>query len=132
MARLTDRQLAFCMLYAKNPTIRGASEAYRSAYNSQASEESIERAARRLLKKPAVASIVGLARKKVADKAALSLEEHLDKLAELRDAAAETGQFASAISAEKARGQAVGLYIERQQVQGDIQFSWRDENDADD
>lgn len=125
MAGLTDRQLAFCVLYAKNPTIQGACDAYRRAYKTRASDESVNRAARRLLQNPAVAKIVGLAKEKVAEKVSLSLEEHLDKLAELRDAAAENGQFAPAINAEKARGQVVGLYVERQQVQGDIQFFWK-------
>lgn len=131
MAGLTDRQLAFCLLYAKNPTIQGAAAAYRSVYKTQASEESVGRAARRLLQNPAVAKIVGLAEERAAEKVALSLEDHLEKLAELRDAAVENGQFSSAISAEKARGQAVGLYVERQQVQGDVQFSWKEDDGTD-
>lgn len=131
MAGLTDRQLAFCLLYAKNPTIQGACDAYRSAYKTRASEESVNRAARRLLQNPAVAGIVGLAREKAAERVSLTLEDHLDKLAELRDAAADNGQFSSAVSAEKARGQAAGLYVEKQHVQGDIQFFWKGDCETD-
>lgn len=40
----------------------------------------------------------------------LSLKEHMDKLAELRDDAHDNGKFGAAISAEVARGKAAGLY----------------------
>lgn len=40
----------------------------------------------------------------------LSLKDHMDKLAELRDDAHDNGKFAAAINAEVARGKAAGLY----------------------
>lgn len=40
----------------------------------------------------------------------LTLKEHMDKLAELRDDAHDCGKFAAAIAAEVARGKASGLY----------------------
>src|SRR5262249_25183359 len=44
-----------------------------------------------------------------------SLEQHLAKLAELRDKAAAAGKFGDAISAEVSRGRALGYYIERRE-----------------
>ena len=79
-----------------------------------------------LLKHPPVAEFLDLIQEKAAKKAVLSLESHLDKLAELRDMAAGDGSYAAAITAEKARGQVVGLYVEKQQVQGDIIISWKE------
>lgn len=40
----------------------------------------------------------------------LSLKDHMDKLAELRDDAHDNGKFSAAIAAEVARGKAAGLY----------------------
>ena len=48
-----------------------------------------------------------------AEKSKLTLESHLEKLRELRDAAADFGQFSAAIRAEIARGKAAGLYREQ-------------------
>jgi hypothetical protein len=47
------------------------------------------------------------------------LEKHLEALAELRNIAARKGQFAAAVSAEVARGRAMGLY--QQEERGDTQ-----------
>jgi hypothetical protein len=40
------------------------------------------------------------------------LKTHLEALAELRNIAARKGQFAAAVSAEIARGRAMGLYLQ--------------------
>lgn len=42
------------------------------------------------------------------------LKTHLEALAELRNIAARKGQFAAAVSAEIARGRAMGLYQEQE------------------
>lgn len=47
------------------------------------------------------------------DRALLSLEEHMTKLQELRDKAAETETWAPAISAEVKRGELMGFYVAR-------------------
>jgi hypothetical protein len=38
------------------------------------------------------------------------------KLAEIRDSAIGSGNFAAAVAAEKSRGQAAGLYIDRKEI----------------
>lgn len=45
----------------------------------------------------------------------ITLEGHLAKLAELRDASVTVGQMGAAITAEVSRGRAVGYYIERRE-----------------
>lgn len=47
------------------------------------------------------------------DKALLTLEHHMAKLQELRDAAAATENWAPAISAEVKRGELMGFYVAR-------------------
>ena len=120
---LTAKQLAFCKHYAKNPTTAGAVAAYRTAYKPRSSDETVKRAAMRLLKHPPVVDFLELTRLKAADRAALSLEEHLDKLAEIRDRAMEDGMYAAAHSCERSRGQAVGLYVDRSAVKVEMSVS---------
>jgi|TARA_Y100000114_G_scaffold47137_1_gene43013 phage terminase small subunit len=46
----------------------------------------------------------------------VSFESHVRKLAQIRDEAMQNGNFAAAVSAEKSRGQAAGLYIDRKEI----------------
>ncbi|MBA3007713.1 MAG: hypothetical protein FP810_14295 [Desulfocapsa sp.] len=52
------------------------------------------------------------------------LKIHLEALAELRNIAARKGQIAAAVSAEIARGRAMGLY--QQEERGDTQTRFVD------
>lgn len=45
-----------------------------------------------------------------------SLDDHLNRLARLRDRAEEADEFSAAIRAEELRGKAMGFYIERTMV----------------
>lgn len=65
-----------------------------------------------------VMSRVQKLRDAAAHEAQVTLEGHLNKLAELRDQSVEAGQFSAAITAEISRGKAAGLYTER--VQADV------------
>lgn len=46
----------------------------------------------------------------------VTFENHVKKMAEIRDAALDKGNFTAAVAAEKARGQVAGLYISRQEI----------------
>jgi phage terminase small subunit len=59
-----------------------------------------------------------------------TLESHLAKLAELRDEAQAKGDYASAISAEYKRGQALGFYIQRKEHGKPGQFTARSREEA--
>jgi len=63
-----------------------------------------------------VAELVG----EVARQCELTLATHLEKLADIRDAAMAAGQYSAAVSAEVSRGKAVGLYIERHESTVDM------------
>ena len=58
----------------------------------------------------------------------VTFESHVRKLAQIRDDALQNGNFAAAVSAEKSRGQAAGLYIDRKEIlMGKIDQMSRDE-----
>jgi hypothetical protein len=46
----------------------------------------------------------------------VTFENHVSKMAEIRDAAMEKGNFTAAVAAEKSRGQAAGLYVSRSEI----------------
>ena len=52
----------------------------------------------------------------LSQKYEVTFEGHVKKLAEIRDQAITAGNFASAVAAEKSRGQAAGLYIDRKEI----------------
>ena len=46
----------------------------------------------------------------------VTYEKHMKKMAELRDEALQNGNYSAAINAEKFRGQAAGLYVDRKEI----------------
>lgn len=108
---LTQRQEAFCLAFVETGN---ASEAYRRAYQAKRmSAKTVHECASRLLADRKVSARVAGLRGKAADKVLLTLEKHLEKLAELRDAAAKDEEWDAAIRAETKRGEAAGLYPDR-------------------
>jgi hypothetical protein len=65
---------------------------------------------------PAVLERILQIKKELQDKYHVNFESHVRKLAQIRDLALTNGQYASAVSAEKSRGQAAGLYIDRKEI----------------
>jgi phage terminase small subunit len=55
-------------------------------------------------------------RAELARRYSISYKSHIQKLAELRDSAEKAGNFTGAIAAEKYRGMAAGLYVDRKEV----------------
>lgn len=91
--------LAYCTAY-------GCTEAVGAANGS------------RLLKNAKVAVELAKRLQKAAEKADLTLTDHLAKLAELRDLASGKDQYSAATSAEISRGRASGFYVERKEHTG--------------
>jgi len=111
---LTQRQEAFCLAFVETGN---ASEAYRRAYQAKRmNAKTVHECASRLLADRKVTARVAWLRGKAAVKAVLTLETHLGKLAELRDAAAKDEEWDAAIRAETKRGEAAGLYPDRGRV----------------
>ena len=55
-------------------------------------------------------------RNELSAKYDVTYESHLIKLAEIRDRAIDAGELSVAVTAEKARGQVAGLYVDRKEV----------------
>ena len=69
-----------------------------------------------LVKKAEVVDLINQRGAELAADRAVSLRDHLDTLAALRDEARDAGQYSSAIQAEHHRGKASRLYVEQQLV----------------
>ena len=69
-----------------------------------------------LVRKPQVVDLINQRGSELAEDRAVSLRDHLDTLASLRDEARDAGQYSSAIQAEHHRGKASRLYVEQQLV----------------
>ena len=69
-----------------------------------------------LVKKPEIASLIQEKSLELEQNRAVSLQDHLDSLAMLRDDARDAGQYSAAIQAEHHRGKASRLYVEQSHV----------------
>jgi hypothetical protein len=85
--------------------------------NSKARPATAHVEASKFFRQPKVRLRVSELRSEVASKisadAALSVEQHMQKLRELRDEACQRGQLSAAITAEVKRGELAGLYVKR-------------------
>lgn len=108
---LTQRQEAFVLAFIETGN---ASEAYRRAYSpKRMTAKSVNERASQLLANIKVSSRVAELRTVAADKAVLTLERHMEKMAELRDLAVKDSDWDAAIRAEERRGVAAGLYPDK-------------------
>ena len=107
---MTPKQEAFAQAVASG---MNQSDAYRQAYNAKGKASGINVSASKLMADPKIAQRVEEIRAKGAERAAMTLESHLQTLADLRDAAQSARQFSAAIAAEIARGKAAGVHVEK-------------------
>jgi phage terminase small subunit len=106
---ITPKQEEFCRIYVCED-VSQTEAAVRAGY----SVKSAHAIASQLLngqRYPQVVQRIGLSKKYE-----VSFEGHVKKLAEIRDAALTGGNFAAAVAAEKSRGQAAGIYIDRKEI----------------
>lgn len=108
LVELTERQRRFCELYVSevDKTLREISALAGYAYN----------AGTEILKHPPCARYIKRLRADLAPKYEVTFENHVRKLAEIRDIAMANGSYAAAVAAEKSRGQVAGLYVDRKEV----------------
>lgn len=107
--KINPRQEKFCQLVATGTMTN--SEAAR-----QAGLSGNPAAISSLMRKPHVSGRIAELQAQHAQKYEVTFEKHVTKLAEIRDAALEKGNFTAAVAAEKSRGQAAGLYVSRQEI----------------
>lgn len=119
MATLTQKQELFAQAVASG---KSQADAYREAYNTgNMKDSSIHVNACKLMSETKIAQRVASIQQAAATAAQLTLQAHLAKLAELRDAALAAEQYGAAIRAEELRGKAAGLYKDRVEIEGNTQ-----------
>lgn len=109
---LTAKQEKFCQLYASDDSLTQTECARLAGYSDQYAAVQ----ATKMLKHPKIIERIRDIKTDLGRKYAVTFETHVKKLAEIRDAAFASNQFAAAVSAEKHRGQAAGLYIDRKEI----------------
>tara|TARA_R110000822_G_scaffold65575_3_gene160483 strand:+ start:30918 stop:31469 length:552 start_codon:yes stop_codon:yes gene_type:complete len=111
---ITPKQEEFCRIYVCED-ISQTEAAVRAGY----SVKSAHAIASQLLngqRYPHVVQRIRELKQELAKKYEVSFESHVNKLAEIRDASLVAGNFSAAVTAEKSRGQAAGLYIDRKEI----------------
>lgn len=114
---LTVEQELFCYIYALSGD---RLKAVRTAFREEMTDSSCWSKAYYLLKreciKTRIHSISNSLVKAEAAQMVVSLKEHCDMLAMIRDEARDNGAFGAAVTAEVSRGKASGLYATRIEV----------------
>ena len=114
--KLTPKQLKFSLLIVtKGDKMTGAECAVEAGY----SEKSCQQMASNLqsIKMfPLVVEEIDRLRKEWQEKYKVSYSRHIKRLDELSRGAEGSGNWNAAVAAEKARGQAAGLYIDRKEI----------------
>lgn len=111
---LTEKQEKFCRIYATEDVTR--TEAARLAGYT---DKTAPIAGSRFLNGrdfPHILARIAEIKEELSKKYEVTFDNHVRQLARIRDAAYEKGNYPAAVSAEKARGQAAGLYISRQEI----------------
>ena len=109
---LTAKQEKFAMIFACEDVTQ-TEAALRAGF----SENSAASIASQMLKlNPRVNQRIAEIKQELGVKYEVTFEGHVRKLAEIRDAALSGSNFAAAVAAEKSRGQAAGLYIDRKEI----------------
>jgi len=109
MARLTEKQEAFCRAYIE---CGNASEAYRTAYDAEKMNvASVNKAAQKLLDNPPITPRLEQLRAPIIQKHNITVDSLIAELEEARMAAlsAETPQSSAAVSATMSKAKLVGL-----------------------
>ena len=110
--RLTPKQEKFAQNVAKG--MKKTEAAKQAGY----SEKNADRAGTILTSKanPVVQKRINELQTKAADKAVLTLKNHLEDLKDIREGAVRNGAWSAAVTAEVARGKAAGLYVTRSEL----------------
>ena len=125
---LTDKQRIFVEIYVANegrltPTECARQSGYKAERASETSSELLN-----IKKYPRVVAAVRKKRNELAETHKVEMNKHIQELARLRDKALNDKSHSAAINAERLRGQAAGLYVERKEIRtGSIDDMSRDD-----
>ena len=125
---LTDKQRVFVKIYAENEGRLTPTECARQAgYN----EDSANVRASELLngkRYPKVVEAIIARRAEIEKTHEVKLNKHVQELARLREKSLAEKSYSAAVNAERLRGQAAGLYIDRKEIRtGSIDSMSRDD-----
>ena len=111
---LTEKQEKFCRIYATEDVTR--TEAARLAGYTEKTAPIAGSRFSNGRDYPHILARIAEIKEELSKKYEVTFDNHVRQLARIRDAAYEKGNYPAAVSAEKARGQAAGLYISRQEI----------------
>jgi hypothetical protein len=125
---LTEKQRIFVEIYTANegrltPTECARQSGYKRERAATTASELLN-----VNKYPKVVGAVMKRRNEIADTHRVEMNKHVQELARLRDKALNEKSYSAAVNAERLRGQAAGLYIDRKEIRtGSIDDMSREE-----
>jgi phage terminase small subunit len=125
---LTDKQRIFVSIYTENegrltPTECARQSGYKAERAATTAPELLNNK-----KYPRVVAAVRKKRNEIAETHKVEMNKHVAELARLRERALNDKSHSAAINAERLRGQAAGLYVERKEIRtGSIDDMSREE-----
>ena len=125
---LTEKQRVFVEIYTENegrmtPTACARQAGYKAERANVTSSELLN-----TKKFPRVAAAVMKRREEIANTHRVQMNKHVQELARLREKALGEKSYSAAVNAERLRGQAAGLYVERKEIRtGSIDDMSREE-----
>ena len=125
---LTDKQQIFVKIFTENegrltPTECARQAGYKTDRANVTSSELMN-----VKKYPRVSLAINKRRQELEKTHQVNLNKHVQELARIRDAAYTNESYSAAVNAEKMRGQAAGLYVERKEIRhGSIDDMSREE-----
>ena len=115
-SELTPKQLKFVEIFVLKGHMQSAKQCALDAGYAESTATVTASALQNPKYYPHVVEEIERRRAEMARRYSVSYRSHIQKLAELRDAAEAAGNFTGAIAAEKYRGMVAGLYVERKEV----------------
>jgi phage terminase small subunit len=116
MLELTPKQQKFVDIFIEKGHLQTAKQCALDAGYSESTATVTASALQNPKYYPHVVEELERRRSELARRYSISYKSHIQKLAELRDSAEKAGNFTGAIAAEKYRGMAAGLYVDRKEV----------------
>lgn len=108
---MTPKQEAFVREYLID--LNATQAAIRAGY----SEKTAYAIGNENLSKPEIAAALAAAQQTTAKRAEMTVDQHMEDLKRIRDAAFNEGKFSAAAAAEVARGKVAGFYVEKVEVE---------------
>ena len=113
---LTDKQRIFVEIYVKEEGRLTPTECARQAGYKPERAPTTASELLNIKKYPRVVAAVRKKRNELAETHKVEMNKHIQELARLRDKALGDKSHSAAINAERLRGQAAGLYVERKEI----------------